>query len=90
MLDEDATPWLIEVNSSPAMDYSTPVTSELVKEVLIDSAKVMVDYFYASKRDKPKVNTGNWQMIHKSKRQVEKPQASFGLNLMCEGKSIKR
>ena len=31
MLDSNANAWLIEVNSSPAMDYSTPVTTELVQ-----------------------------------------------------------
>lgn len=31
MLDSDFNAWLIEVNSSPAMDYSTHVTEKLVK-----------------------------------------------------------
>lgn len=29
MIDEEFNPWLLEVNSSPAMDFSTPVTKEL-------------------------------------------------------------
>ena len=29
MIDEDCNPWLIEVNSSPSMEHSTPVTTEL-------------------------------------------------------------
>jgi tubulin monoglycylase TTLL3/8 len=90
MLDENGTPWLIEVNSSPAMDYSTPVTTELVKEVLNDTVKVVVDYHYASNKRKPKVDTGNWSLIYKAKRAVERPQHSFGLNLLCEGKAIKK
>ncbi len=90
MLDEAGNPWLIEVNSSPAMDYSTPVTEELVKEVLSDTVKVVVDYHYASKKKKPKVDTGNWSLIYKARRPIERPQHSFGLNLMCEGKSIKK
>jgi tubulin monoglycylase TTLL3/8 len=44
MIDEDFNMWLIEVNSSPAMDYSTPVTTRLVKLVLEDTIKVVVDY----------------------------------------------
>jgi tubulin monoglycylase TTLL3/8 len=60
MLDEEGTPWLIEVNSSPAMDYSTPVTKELVQEVLKDTISVVVDYHYAASRRKDSVDTGNW------------------------------
>jgi tubulin monoglycylase TTLL3/8 len=44
MVDEDHDCWLIEVNSSPAMDYSTPVTERLVKNVLEDTVKVVVDF----------------------------------------------
>lgn len=44
MVDDDFNCWLIEVNSSPAMDYSTPVTERLVKMVLEDTIKVVVDY----------------------------------------------
>jgi D-alanine-D-alanine ligase-like ATP-grasp enzyme len=31
MIDDEFNCWLIEVNSSPAMDYSTYVTEKLVK-----------------------------------------------------------
>jgi tubulin monoglycylase TTLL3/8 len=31
MIDDEFNAWLIEVNSSPAMDYSTHVTEKLVK-----------------------------------------------------------
>ena len=31
MIDEEFNVWLIEVNSSPAMDYSTHITEKLVK-----------------------------------------------------------
>jgi len=44
MMDEQYNTWLIEVNSSPAMDYSTKVTTKLVKAVLKDIAKVIVDW----------------------------------------------
>ena len=44
MIDEDFNCWLIEVNSSPAMDYSTAVTERLVKLVLEDTIKVVVDH----------------------------------------------
>jgi len=36
MIDTNHNVWLIEINSSPAMDYSTKVTERLVKMVLED------------------------------------------------------
>lgn len=48
MVDDDFNCWLIEVNSSPAMDYSTDVTERLVKMVLEDTVKVVIDYGLAS------------------------------------------
>ena len=89
MIDSNLAPWLIEINSSPAMDYSTPVTKKLVKEVMEDCVKVLVDYGYASAKKKPTVNTGNFTMIYKAKRMVEQPQQAFGLNLVCQGKPLK-
>ena len=44
MIDDDFNTWLIEINSSPAMDYSTAVTERLVKKVLEDTIKVVVDH----------------------------------------------
>ncbi|CAG9316942.1 TTLL8_2 [Blepharisma stoltei] len=43
MIDSNFRPWLIEVNTSPAMDYSTNITEELVKKVLPDTMKVILD-----------------------------------------------
>lgn len=54
MIDEEFNVWLIEVNSSPAMDYSTEVTERLVKMVLEDSIKVVVDYNLAPEKKKKK------------------------------------
>jgi tubulin monoglycylase TTLL3/8 len=58
MVDDEFNMWLIEVNSSPAMDYSTKVTERLVKMVLEDTVKVVVDYANAKK--KKKVDTGKF------------------------------
>lgn len=52
MIDDKLNPWLIEVNSSPAMDYSTEVTRKLVKMVLEDTVKVMIDPY--KKKNKKK------------------------------------
>lgn len=88
MIDEDLNCWLIEVNSSPAMDYSTAVTERLVKMVLEDTIKVVVDYANASQKKKPKIDTGLYECIYRAKRIVDKPMNSFGLNLEVQGKGI--
>jgi tubulin monoglycylase TTLL3/8 len=50
MIDDDFNMWLIEVNSSPAMDYSTDVTSRLVKMVLeVDTG--LFECIYKAKRN---------------------------------------
>lgn len=52
---------MIEVNTSPAMDYSTAVTKKLVKMVLEDTVKVIVD----SSKKKSKSGTGLFKCIYK-------------------------
>ena len=47
------------------MDYSTHVTTKLVKECLHDIVKVIVDYADAPKKDKKQVDTGKWKKIYK-------------------------
>jgi tubulin monoglycylase TTLL3/8 len=61
MIDDCLNPWLIEVNSSPAMDYSTPVTAKLVKMVMEDIVKVVVDL--RRKKSKKKV-AGEFRCIY--------------------------
>merc|ERR1719263_2772125 len=58
--------WLIEVNSSPAMDYSTHVTTPLVKKVMEDTVKLLVD-----RREDPAADIGEWELLrHDGERQV--------------------
>lgn len=59
MIDENLNPWLIEINMSPSMDYSTPVTKKLVKMVLSDTAKVLS----MNKRNR---DTGGFKCIYES------------------------
>merc|ERR1712224_534258 len=70
---KDPKVWLIEVNSSPAMDYSTPITTPLVKKVMEDTAKVLVDL-----RENPNADTGEWKfMPHDADKQaVSRPMVT--------------
>lgn len=78
--------WLIEVNSSPAMDYSTPVTTPLVKKVMEDTAKVMVDY-----KEDPNADTGEWELLSHpyEKQYVGRPIAGLG-KLVVQGTKIEK
>lgn len=64
------------------------MTERLVKMVLSDLPKVIIDYNTAKK--KKKVNTGLFTCIYKGTPVPDKPLTSFGLNLILEGKAIKK
>jgi len=81
MIDENCNPWLIEVNSSPTMEYSTvsvlknsfvnsfikTVTQKLVKMVAEDCIKVVVDYTKSKPQDRKNISTGCFSCIHPKK-----------------------
>lgn len=60
MLGEDLQPWLIEINASPALGPSTPVTERLCRNVLEDTLKVVLD-----KRDDKDSDTGRFELAFK-------------------------
>ena len=89
MVDAELRPWLIEVNSSPACDYSTAVTERYVKKALVDILKVTIDkreWERTPVGDEP--DTGGWQLAHKGPF-VETPIASLtGGDIYAEGKKV--
>jgi tubulin monoglycylase TTLL3/8 len=65
MIDENLNPWLIEINMSPSMEYSTPVTKKLVKMVLQDTAKLIATTKKANE-------IGLWKCIYKGDDDIKK------------------
>lgn len=51
IIDKSFKTWLIEINCSPSMSYSTDVTKNLVPKVLEDVVKVVIDKKFYSGED---------------------------------------
>jgi len=71
MVDDSYNAWLIEINSSPACDYSTSVTERYVKKALVELLQVTLDvrnWETAPKKTRgERPETGGWELIHKGK-----------------------
>eukprot|EP00747_Dinoflagellata_sp_TGD_P165238 gnl/TRDRNA2_/TRDRNA2_186258_c0_seq1.p1 gnl/TRDRNA2_/TRDRNA2_186258_c0~~gnl/TRDRNA2_/TRDRNA2_186258_c0_seq1.p1 ORF type:complete len:824 (-),score=179.33 gnl/TRDRNA2_/TRDRNA2_186258_c0_seq1:59-2530(-) len=79
MVSSDLSVWLIEINSSPDLSYSTSTTRTLVKAMLEDMMKVVVDAEQFGSRldrpkrkwDKTKINTGRYELLEPLRRRRE-------------------
>ena len=86
MVDQDLKVWLIEVNSSPSMECKgQPILQDLVKSVLTDLAKVVVDW-----QAKKTSDTGDFILVSKQKNEAVSysKQVNIGkpLDLSVHGK----
>eukprot|EP00913_Durusdinium_trenchii_P014684 g13777.t1 len=82
---KDLNVWLIEINSSPDLSYSTSTTKELVKSMIEDMMAVVVDVEkFGSRLERPKRKWGSCRL--KSGRfQLLDPARKLGLDgLSCE------
>jgi len=94
MVDDDYNAWLIEINSSPACDYSTKVTEVYVQKALVEILAVVFDckeWEAQAKRPQdrgPKPDTGGWVNIYEGPL-LDMPAGSFGTDLTVKGDAIK-
>ena len=91
MVDDQLNVWLIEVNASPATDFSTAVTARYVPAAVGDSVKVVLDHA-AWARD-PESNsappdTGGWKRIHDGQL-AARPNAVLSIKLETVGKGLR-
>lgn len=86
MVDMNFDTYLIEVNSSPSMEHSTPVTAQLVKDASEDVIKVTVDN--QNGRKKVLGDTGKFSCLVRSKTVVCKPTFYLNFNCPVEGQKI--
>jgi len=76
--------WLIEVNSSPSMDCKKDSKlSSLVKSVLHDLAKIVIDYAKNKNADK-----GGFVIAHKAKYEICRPLNNMQTQLKIDGHRI--
>ena len=65
MLDENLNVWLIEINSSPAMDFSTPTTEKLVIELQsTELPRLLIEGENGRLCLDGENRTGNWERIY--------------------------
>mmetsp|Transcript_5079 Transcript_5079/g.7763 ORF Transcript_5079/g.7763 Transcript_5079/m.7763 type:complete len:1548 (-) Transcript_5079:76-4719(-) len=92
MVDDEFNPWLIEINSSPACDYSTKVTERYVQKALVELLSVVLDVREWENTPKKvrgeKPDTGGWECIYTGPY-LETPASSFGTDMSVKGEAMK-
>ncbi|XP_030761427.1 tubulin glycylase 3A-like isoform X2 [Sitophilus oryzae] len=83
ILSEDFTPWLLEINCSPDLSFSTSVTSRLCPQCMEDIIKVVLD-----RRKDSNADTGLFEMVYK--QNYPKTPPYLGMNLSVRGRKLFR
>ncbi|XP_070803359.1 protein monoglycylase TTLL8 [Pituophis catenifer annectens] len=83
ILGSDFKPWLIEINSSPTMHPSTPITMDLCAKVQEDTIKVVLD-----KKFEKNCETGNFELLWRQPMLDMPPFNST--DLIVEGIGLKK
>ncbi|XP_039719044.1 protein monoglycylase TTLL8 [Pteropus medius] len=83
VLGRDFRPWLIEINSSPTMHASTPVTAQLCAQVQEDTIKVVLD-----RRADRSCDVGSFELLWR--QPAVDPPPLHGPDLCVEGVGVRR
>ena len=65
MVDADLNVWLIEVNSSPSMEFSTPITEKLVKQVMPQIVRIVLDNNHGNTAHEVGESIEDFELIYK-------------------------
>lgn len=92
MVDDEYNAWLIEINSSPACDYSTKTTERYVQKALVELLSVVLDvreYEETPKKNRgARPDTGGWQCIYQGPL-LDMPMGAFGTDMSLKGEAYK-
>jgi tubulin monoglycylase TTLL3/8 len=81
LLSYDLKPWLIEINSSPALGGTTAVTARMCATMLEDIVRVTVD-----RRKGRNVDTGGFELIYR--QNSVQPPLFVGTSLCVQGAKV--
>ncbi|XP_026738588.1 tubulin glycylase 3A-like isoform X2 [Trichoplusia ni] len=81
ILDKEYKPWLIEINASPDLNHTTPVTAKICPAVLHDIIKVVID-----RANNSKSPTGKFECIYR--QPMTTPRYGGALDLFVRGISL--
>jgi len=92
MVDDEYNAWLIEINSSPACDYSTSVTERYVQKALVELLAVVLDVREWETQPKKTrgacPDTGGWEKIYQGPL-LDMPAGAFGTEMSLKGEAYK-
>ncbi|XP_032510699.2 tubulin glycylase 3A-like [Danaus plexippus] len=81
LLDKEYRPWLIEINSCPDLNHTTPVTAKICPAVISDIIKVVIDF-----AKNPKAATGKFECIYRQPMTL--PRYGSAAELFVRGYSL--
>jgi len=57
MIDDDFATWLIEVNTNPCLELSSPLLARIIPNMVENALKIAVDPLFPPPKDVPKTKT---------------------------------